>query len=76
MVRGQGTAGYLGCVRTCPEASVFEDANCEAVTVPDYFHVCMTEQTRRFSVGRTILLIGGLVLGLLVLSASAQNQTQ
>lgn len=70
LVRGGGTQNYLACLRSCPDAYVMDDARCEDASPYDET-ACMTESVSRVSAIKTILLIGGTVGGVLILSAPA-----
>ncbi len=63
--RERGSEEYLACVRHCPGVSVQENSACGDIqAIPNY--VCAEEQGSRFSVGRTVALVGSLSAGAVV----------
>lgn len=72
VVRSGGAQNYLGCLRTCPEASVYEDKRCSALPVQEALP-CMDESYSRFSSGKTVCLVLGLI-GAAALAAAPASQ--
>jgi hypothetical protein len=76
LLRAAGTKQYLECLRTCPDARVVTEKECDEVTF-DHEHLdCTTEQNHRFNAGLTILAIVLASIGVVLLGAAMSSGQQ
>jgi hypothetical protein len=61
-LRSNGTKRYVACMRACPGAEVFADAQCVNMSFDEHQFACTTEEHFAFSV---LEVVAGIVVGVI-----------